>query len=153
MSSPAAMRALTSASIWAGVSPSGSAVVDTIVLERASTGKSHSKVTPTTESPAPMAKRISVADGSSDTMRCRRPPEANAVERPAEEGRQAVGKGGGVRALRLGGEGPASFARVWRKLAGRGHRGLGDLGVELGVLPCRLGHVPAVLSDLHDGEV
>src|SRR5688500_2129196 len=138
MSSPAAMRALTSASIWAGVSPSGSAVVDTSVLERASTGKSHSKVTPTTESPAPMAKRISVADGSSDTMRWRRWPVANALERPPEDGRQPVVKGGGLRALRLGGKGPASFARVGRQLAGGGERGLGELGVELGVLRCRL---------------
>ena len=35
---------------------------------RASCGWSHSNVTPTTSSPAPTAKRISVADGSSDTM-------------------------------------------------------------------------------------
>ena len=36
--------------------------------ERASAGKSHSKVTPTTSSPAPTANRISVVDGSSDTI-------------------------------------------------------------------------------------
>src|SRR5580704_9228899 len=35
----------------------------------ASAGKSHSCVTPTTESPRPNAKRISVADGSSEQIR------------------------------------------------------------------------------------
>ena len=42
---------------------------DTILRLRASGGKSHSKVTPTTWSPAPTAKRISVAEGRRDTMR------------------------------------------------------------------------------------
>src|SRR4051812_37943925 len=69
MSSPAAMRAFTSASISAGVSPCGRAVLETIVRVRASSGKSHSNVTPTTSSPAPMANRISVVDGRSDTTR------------------------------------------------------------------------------------
>ena len=58
-------------SISAGLSPSGNAEVDTIRRLRASGGKSHSKVTPTTCSPAPMPKRISVAEGSSDTIRTR----------------------------------------------------------------------------------
>ena len=44
------------------------ALVDTIVRERASNGWSHSNVTPTTSSPAPMSNRISVVDGSSDTI-------------------------------------------------------------------------------------
>ncbi len=38
---------------------------------RASSGWSHSKVTPTTSSPAPIAKRISVVEGSRETMRTR----------------------------------------------------------------------------------
>src|SRR5262245_16124275 len=42
---------------------------ETTVHARASGGKSHSKVTPTTSGPAPIAKRISVTDGSSDTTR------------------------------------------------------------------------------------
>ena len=45
------------------------AEVDTIVRLRASAGVSHSKVTPTTSSPAPSANRISVVEGSSDTIR------------------------------------------------------------------------------------
>jgi hypothetical protein len=43
--------------------------VDTIRRVRASGGKSHSKVTPTTSSPAPIANRISVVDGSNETIR------------------------------------------------------------------------------------
>ncbi len=45
------------------------AEVDTTVRRRASAGVSHSKVTPTTSSPAPRAKRISVVEGSRETMR------------------------------------------------------------------------------------
>ena len=45
------------------------AEVDTTVRRRASTGVSHSKVTPTTSSPAPSANRISVVEGSTETMR------------------------------------------------------------------------------------
>jgi len=52
--------------------PDGSALVDTTVRDLASGGKSHSKVIPTTWSPAPNANRISVVEGSSDTMRTRR---------------------------------------------------------------------------------
>ena len=47
----------------------GRVVFETIVRVRASLGKSHSKVTPTTSGPAPSAKRISVADGKRDTIR------------------------------------------------------------------------------------
>ncbi len=45
--------------------------VETTRRERASGGKSHSKVTPMTSSPAPMANRISVVEGSNDTIRTR----------------------------------------------------------------------------------
>src|ERR1700722_19517435 len=41
----------------------------TTVLERAAGGKSHSWLTPTTCWSRPRAKRISVADGSSETIR------------------------------------------------------------------------------------
>ena len=58
---------------YEGLNPSGRVVLATTRREWASGGKSHSKVTPTTESPAPTAKRISVAEGSSDTMRTRPP--------------------------------------------------------------------------------
>lgn len=44
-------------------------VFDTIRRERAAAGKSHSKVTPTTTSPAPTANSTSVADGNSETIR------------------------------------------------------------------------------------
>ncbi len=47
-SSPAAIRSFTTASISDGVNPSGNAEVETIRLVRASGGKSHSNVTPTT---------------------------------------------------------------------------------------------------------
>ncbi len=49
--------------------PGVNAEVETIRRPRASAGKSHSNVTPTTSSPAPTAKQISVVDGSSDTIR------------------------------------------------------------------------------------
>ena len=49
--------------------------------DRASGGKSHSKVTPTTSSPAPIAKRISVVDGSSDTIRTAPQPSGARVRR------------------------------------------------------------------------
>jgi hypothetical protein len=60
---------LTTVSIWAGERPSGKVLVDTIGRLLASGGKSHSNVTPTTLSPAPTANKISVVDGSSDTIR------------------------------------------------------------------------------------
>src|SRR5690242_6273700 len=63
------MRSRTAASICAGDNPGGNADVDTMVRVRASGGKSHSKVTPTTESPAPIANRISVVDGNNETIR------------------------------------------------------------------------------------
>jgi hypothetical protein len=47
-------------------------VAETIRRVRASGGKSHSKVTPTTSAPAPMAKRISVVEGNNDAMRTNR---------------------------------------------------------------------------------
>ncbi len=68
-SCPAATRDRTSASIWAGVNPEGNVEVETMRRDRASGGKSHSKLTPTTSSPAPSAYRISVAEGSNDTIR------------------------------------------------------------------------------------
>src|SRR5918995_6288989 len=69
MSSPRATAAATQASISLGDKPSGRAVDDTMRRERASTGWSHSNVTPTTSSPAPIANRISVVDGSKETIR------------------------------------------------------------------------------------
>ena len=63
----------TTASISAGESPAGRAVLETIVRSRASRGWSHSNVTPTTSSPAPIANRISVVDGSSETIRTTSP--------------------------------------------------------------------------------
>ena len=59
----------TQESIPAGSNPSGIVVVDTTRRDRASAGWSHSKVTPTTSSPTPRAKRISVVEGSRDTIR------------------------------------------------------------------------------------
>ena len=67
------MASTTNASIAAGASPSGIAEVDTIRRVRASVGWSHSKVTPTTSSPAPIANRISVVEGSNETIRTRPP--------------------------------------------------------------------------------
>ena len=49
--------------------PDGIADVETMVRVRASAGVSHSKVTPTTEGPAPSANRISVVEGRSETIR------------------------------------------------------------------------------------
>jgi len=66
---PVATRDRTSASIWPGVNPAGNVEVETMRRDAASGGKSHSKLTPTTSSPAPRAKRISVAEGSNDTIR------------------------------------------------------------------------------------
>src|SRR5690242_18082976 len=51
------------------VDPVGSRVPDTTGLSRAAGGKSHSNVTPHSWSPSPSANTISVADGSSDTIR------------------------------------------------------------------------------------
>ena len=65
------MAAVTNASIPAESSPSGIALVETMRRSRASGGWSHSKVTPTTSSPAPIANRISVVDGSRETIRMR----------------------------------------------------------------------------------
>src|SRR4051812_11627439 len=64
------MRAATAASISAaGARASvGRGGSDTTGLSRASAGKSHSKLTPSSESPRPSANTISVADGSSDTI-------------------------------------------------------------------------------------
>ena len=67
------MAALTAASISLGDNPSRRVVVDTMRLLRASAGVSHSNVTPTTSSPAPTAKRISVAEGMRLTTRTARP--------------------------------------------------------------------------------
>jgi ribosomal protein S18 acetylase RimI-like enzyme len=63
------MARLTNASISLGDNPPGIAVVETIRRSRASGGWSHSKVTPTTCSPAPTAYRISVVDGRRETIR------------------------------------------------------------------------------------
>ncbi len=84
-SCPAASRARTSVSIWAGVNPAVNVEVDTMRRDRAAGGKLHSKVTPTTSSPPPRAKRISVVEGSNDTIRttrCYRPPSPH--HRPAD---------------------------------------------------------------------
>jgi competence protein ComEA len=56
-------------SISAGASPSGSRVPTTAGRDRAAAGKSHSNVTATTSSSAPMANKISVAEGSSEAIR------------------------------------------------------------------------------------
>ena len=53
-----------------------------MVRVRASAGWSHSKVTPTTSSPAPIANRISVVDGSRDTMRTSTHPTILRVDDP-----------------------------------------------------------------------
>src|SRR5437588_7140629 len=70
MGSRRSMDARTKASIAPAVSGRswGSAVPETIGFERASSGKSHSYVTPRTSSPRPRAKAISVADGSNETI-------------------------------------------------------------------------------------
>src|ERR1700723_3741682 len=57
------------ASISAGVRPGGRCEKTTWGQVRASGGESHSKVTAATCSPAPMAKRISVAEGRKLAMR------------------------------------------------------------------------------------
>ena len=59
---------------------------DTIRRVRASGGKSHSNVTPTTSSPRPSSNRISVADGNRETIRTR-PAYARPVEPAALSGR------------------------------------------------------------------
>ena len=51
---------------------SGMVVDDTMRRSRAWAGWSHSKVTPTTSSPAPRPKRISVVEGRRETIRCGR---------------------------------------------------------------------------------
>src|ERR1700722_15742388 len=85
------MRARTMASISDGVRSWGSVVFETIRQWRASAGKSHSKVTPTTSAPAPRAKRISVAEGGRETMRTLPHASNQSAQRalPAEDLRYA----------------------------------------------------------------
>ena len=65
-----ASRSATKASISAGRQALGHrAGRDDAPASRASAGWSHSKVTPTTSSPAPRSNRISVVDGRRETMR------------------------------------------------------------------------------------
>ena len=102
----------------------GARDVDTMRLDRASAGWSHSNVTPTTSSPAPMANRISVVEGSSETIRTG--PEARAGAHPIvlwfspyRIGRSAAKERTG-RALRRG---VTTLAR--RARAGRSHAAAG----------------------------
>ncbi len=67
----------------------------TLGTARAAAGKSHHVVRPTTRSPAPKAKRISVKDGDSDTTR--RAGAASVTVRPASSG-NAIGPRAGGRA-------------------------------------------------------
>src|SRR5689334_8184562 len=117
-------------------SPSGMAVVDTIVRSRASAGVSHSKVTPTTWSPAPRANRISVVDGRRDTIRMPRPYAGRRRGIPSRRVRGLgwhhgeLGISGGARHPRgAGARGVRQLARHGEAAAQLGRPGAGGPGL------------------------